>query len=157
VPSGNWKNILLFTYTCRCIVFTISFSDLPPGVRGYWPFYCGGCEIQDCGSRIVKQRGVASRVQRNVKAVLGAIFFFWWIWTSGWIFRWGIYVQNHHNSFILVHMRQKKKFALEIAATIDLSPFKWNFDLDKSGQKFHHSLKEHHKISNIPKFRCEML
>jgi hypothetical protein len=25
------------------------------------------------------------------------------------------------------------------------------------GQKFHHSLKEHHKISNIPKFRCEML
>jgi hypothetical protein len=33
---------------------------------------------------------------------------------------------------------------------IDLSPFKWNFDLDKSGQKFHHNLKEHHKISNIP-------
>jgi hypothetical protein len=25
------------------------------------------------------------------------------------------------------------------------------------GQKFHHSLKEHHKISNIPKIRCEML
>jgi hypothetical protein len=40
---------------------------------------------------------------------------------------------------------------------IDLSPFKWNFDLDKSGQKCHHSLKEHHKISNIPKFGCEML
>jgi hypothetical protein len=40
---------------------------------------------------------------------------------------------------------------------IDLSPYEWNFDLDKSGQKFHHSLKEHHKISNIPKFRCEML
>jgi hypothetical protein len=32
-----------------------------------------------------------------------------------------------------------------------------NFDLNKSRQKFHHSLKEHHKISNIPKFRCEML
>jgi hypothetical protein len=32
-----------------------------------------------------------------------------------------------------------------------------NFDLHKSRQKFHHSLKEHHKISNIPKFRCEML
>ena len=31
-----------------------------------------------------------------------------------------------------------------------------SFDLDKSRQKFHHSLKEHHKISNIPKFRCEM-
>jgi valyl-tRNA synthetase len=27
----------------------------------------------------------------------------------------------------------------------------------KSRQKFHHSLKEHHQISNIPKFRCEML
>jgi prolipoprotein diacylglyceryltransferase len=24
-------------------------------------------------------------------------------------------------------------------------------------QNFHHSLKEHHKISNIPKFRCKML
>jgi hypothetical protein len=35
--------------------------------------------------------------------------------------------------------------------------YRLNFDLDKSGQKFHHSLKEHHKISNIPKFRCEML
>ena len=32
-----------------------------------------------------------------------------------------------------------------------------NFDLNKSRQTFHHSLKEHHKISNIPKFRCEML
>jgi hypothetical protein len=40
---------------------------------------------------------------------------------------------------------------------IDLSAFEWNFDLDKSGQKFHHSLKEHRKISNIPKFRCKML
>jgi hypothetical protein len=40
---------------------------------------------------------------------------------------------------------------------IDLSPYKWYFDLDKSGEKFHHILKEHHKISNIPKFRCKML
>jgi hypothetical protein len=40
---------------------------------------------------------------------------------------------------------------------MDLSPYNWNFDLDKSRQKFQHSLKEHHKISNIPKFRCEML
>jgi ribosome-associated translation inhibitor RaiA len=32
-----------------------------------------------------------------------------------------------------------------------------NFDLNKSKHKFHHSLKEHHKISDIPKFRCEML
>jgi hypothetical protein len=40
---------------------------------------------------------------------------------------------------------------------MDLFPNEQNFDLDKSIQKFHHSLKEHHKISNIPKFRCEML
>ena len=40
---------------------------------------------------------------------------------------------------------------------MDHSPINQNFDLNKSGQKFHHSLKEHHKISNIPKFRCEML
>jgi hypothetical protein len=34
-----------------------------------------------------------------------------------------------------------------------------NFDLNKSRQKFHHSLKERHKISisNILKFRCKML
>jgi hypothetical protein len=35
---------------------------------------------------------------------------------------------------------------------MELLPGKQNFDLDKSRQKFHHSLKEHHKISNIPKF-----
>jgi hypothetical protein len=40
---------------------------------------------------------------------------------------------------------------------MDLFPNEQNFDLDKSRQKFHHSLKEHYKISNIPKFRCEML
>jgi hypothetical protein len=39
---------------------------------------------------------------------------------------------------------------------MDLFPNEQNFDLDKSRQTFHHSLKEHHKISNIPKFRCEM-
>jgi hypothetical protein len=32
-----------------------------------------------------------------------------------------------------------------------------NFELNKFRQTFHHSLKEHHKISNIPKFRCKML
>jgi hypothetical protein len=40
---------------------------------------------------------------------------------------------------------------------IDLFPYEWNFDLDMPGQNIHHSLKEHHKITNIPKFRCEML
>ena len=37
---------------------------------------------------------------------------------------------------------------------MDLLPNEQNFDLDKSRQKFHHGLKEHRKISNIPKFRC---
>ena len=36
---------------------------------------------------------------------------------------------------------------------MDLFPNEQNFDLDKSRQKFHHGLKEHHKISNIPKFQ----
>ena len=40
---------------------------------------------------------------------------------------------------------------------MDKSHINQNFELNKSGQKFHHSLKEHHKISNIPEFRCEML
>jgi hypothetical protein len=41
---------------------------------------------------------------------------------------------------------------------MDLLPNEQNFDLNKSRQKFHHSLKEEsHKISNIPKFRCETL
>ena len=44
-----------------------------------------------------------------------------------------------------------------LVSQIDLSPYEGNFDLDKPGQKFHHRLKEHRKISNIPKFRCEML
>jgi hypothetical protein len=42
-------------------------------------------------------------------------------------------------------------------SAMDLFPNKQNFDLDKFRQTFHHSLKEHHKISNIPKFRCELL
>ena len=41
--------------------------------------------------------------------------------------------------------------------SMDLFPNEQNFDLDKSRKTFHHSLKEHHKISNIPKFLCEML
>jgi hypothetical protein len=35
--------------------------------------------------------------------------------------------------------------------------YRLNFDLDKSRQKLHHRLKEQYRISNIPKFRCEML
>ena len=44
-----------------------------------------------------------------------------------------------------------------VSIQIDHLRNRLNFDLNKSRQKFHHSLKEHHKISNIPKFRCEML
>ena len=40
---------------------------------------------------------------------------------------------------------------------MDLLPNEQNFDLDKCRQKFYHGLKEGHKISNIPTFRCEML
>jgi hypothetical protein len=39
---------------------------------------------------------------------------------------------------------------------MDLLPNEQN-DLDKSRQKFYHGLKEHHKISNIPTFCCEMM
>jgi hypothetical protein len=44
-----------------------------------------------------------------------------------------------------------------LVSVMDHLHYRLNFDQDKSRQKFHHSLKEHHKISNIPKFRCEML
>jgi hypothetical protein len=44
-----------------------------------------------------------------------------------------------------------------MSTSMDHLHYRLNFDLNKSRQKFHHSLKEHHKISNIPKFRCEML
>ena len=46
---------------------------------------------------------------------------------------------------------------IKLYFSMDLFPNEQNFDLDKSRQTFYHSLKEHHKISNIPKFRCKML
>jgi hypothetical protein len=49
------------------------------------------------------------------------------------------------------------KAAKVLYTCMDLFPNEQNFDLDKSRQTFHHRLKEHHKISNMPKFRCEML
>jgi hypothetical protein len=56
-------------------------------------------------------------------------------------FRWDLYLNMPRVSYIWIdHLRNRL-----------------NFDLNKSRQTFHHSLKEHHKISNIPKFRCEML
>jgi hypothetical protein len=76
-----------------------------------------------------------------------------------WLFGTGKFEINPSELF---HFKTKWKehsnlYFYRVSWPIDLSPFEWNFDLDKSGQKFHHSLKEHHKISNIPKFRCEML
>jgi hypothetical protein len=61
-------------------------------------------------------------------------------------------------SFVLIYTIRLIVYAfLSYNWLIDLFPNEQNFDLDKSRQTFHHSLKEHHKISNIPKFRCEML
>jgi hypothetical protein len=37
---------------------------------------------------------------------------------------------------------------------MDLFPIEQNFDLDKSRQKFHHSLKEHHKVSLRNVVKC---
>ena len=44
---------------------------------------------------------------------------------------------------------------INMSVLMDHSPINQNFELNKSRQKFHHSLKEHHKISNIPKFRLQ--
>ena len=51
-------------------------------------------------------------------AILGASFFFWWMWTSGWVMNvhMRLYMLCIHNSPILVHMHQKKKIAPKIAA-----------------------------------------
>jgi hypothetical protein len=44
----------------------------------------------------------------------------------------------------------KKRRSRLFVCAMDLFPNEQNFDLDNSRQTFHHSLKEHHKISNIP-------
>ena len=64
------------------------------------------------------------------------------------------------NKLSLVGMQLPEKYTvLEVRlAKCDVnghSPINQNLDLNKSRQKFHHSLKEHHKISNIPKFRAK--
>jgi hypothetical protein len=70
--------------------------------------------------------------------------------------------ENHSLSWQFLHMRDRKRvrsrqrsLLLRFPAQIETSASRE--DLDMPGQNFHHSLKEHHKISNIPKFRCEML
>ena len=41
--------------------------------------------------------------------------------------------------------------------TMDLSPFRQNFEKNRNRQKYHHSLKDHPKFTKIAKFGCEML
>ena len=48
-------------------------------------------------------------------------------------------------------------FPLTLADWMDQSHINKNIEPNKSRQKFHHSVKEDHKISNIPKFRGEKL
>ena len=40
---------------------------------------------------------------------------------------------------------------------MDLSPIRQNFEKNRNGQKYHHSLKEHPTFTKIVKFGCEML
>ena len=40
---------------------------------------------------------------------------------------------------------------------MDLSPFRKNFEKNRNGQKYHHSLKEHSTFTKIANFGCEML
>jgi hypothetical protein len=74
---------------------------------------------------------------------------------------WGKYfdimprVTSRH--MIIILYLQEEMISGKNKNVMDPLPNEQNFDLDKSRQKFHHSLKEHHKISNISKFRCEML
>ena len=43
-----------------------------------------------------------------------------------------------------------------IGVTMDLSPFRQNFEKNRNRQKYQHSLKEHPKFTKIAKFGCEM-
>jgi hypothetical protein len=71
-----------------------------------------------------------------------------------------IYEQNYELSFTVLNIgptRDETASPQGEHFRMDIFPNEQNFDLDKSRHKCHHSLKEHHKIINIPKFRCEML
>jgi hypothetical protein len=56
------------------------------------------------------------------------------------VLSWHIYIVYTKMCYVFVR----------VLVLMDLFPNEQNFDLDKSRQTFHHSLKEHHKISNIP-------
>jgi hypothetical protein len=57
----------------------------------------------------------------------------------------------------MVSLGEDESQLMRVWLPIDHLRNRQNFDLNKSRQKFHYSLKEHHKISNISKIRCEML
>ena len=70
----------------------------------------------------------------------------------------GTCTQNIRNSSTRSHpseeenrTRNRSKNCKCKQVSIDHLRNRLNFYLNKSRQKFHHSLKEHHKISNIPK------
>ena len=52
--------------------------------------------------------------------------------------------------FGLVGLRNVEETIVVFVYAMEHLHYRLNFDLNKSRQKFHHSLKEHHKISNIP-------
>jgi hypothetical protein len=77
-----------------------------------------------------------------------------------------LYIQNKFSWFVVsftpVVTHNNDDFFVSssefyMSGAIDHLRNRLNFDLNKSRQKFHHSLKEPHKISIIAKFRCEML
>jgi hypothetical protein len=62
-------------------------------------------------------------------------------WTTVSLYLCWVELDNCLSVAQLVRARQ-----LSLCSSVDLFPNEQNFDLDKSRQKFHHSLKEHHKI-----------
>ena len=50
-----------------------------------------------------------------------------------------------------------KSICVRRGKLMDLSPFRQNFEKNRNGQKYHHSLKEHPTFTKIAKFGGEML
>ena len=63
------------------------------------------------------------------------------------------HLKNVSESHTLVTVSSRWYSTVVLTTVMDHSPINQNFELNKSN----HSLKEQHKISNIPKFRCKML
>ena len=54
-------------------------------------------------------------------------------------------------------MQSFKLHICYLIVVMDLSPIRQNFEKNRNGQKYHHSLKEHPTFTKIVKFGCEML